>query len=250
MTNGGTVLISGAAALNLGTIGGAAGTANHIVDASTMTGALTVSLSGGNDTITGGSGNDNLVGGAGVDVVNGGAGDDTVTGGAGNDTVNGGAGNDNIIGGLGVDTMSGGAGADIFVFALGDTGATAATADVITGFSGDTIRHIATNNVAGASGTAGTTATTDVQVSAGGKVTFAAADDTLAEKLVAIEADNTDIANNEVVFFEDSGNTYIYGVGTDTTAVGNDEFLIVLQGVTGLTTLSESLTTAGDFSLV
>jgi co-chaperonin GroES (HSP10) len=130
------------------------------------------------------------------------------------------------------------------------SGDSAATADTITDFTSadDVIVLEAADNVAGLSGTLGTAAGTNVQVTAGGLVTFATADDTLAEKLIAVAADDTDVANREVVFFVDGGNTYIYGAGTG-TAVEADDYLIVLEGVTGLTTLTEDLLTAGDFSL-
>ena len=87
-----------------------------------------------------------------------------------------------------------------------------------------------------------------MSVSAGGKVTFAAADDTLAEMLVALAADDTDIADFEAVHFEVGGNTYLYSAGDDTTAAG-DDFLIELTGLTGMTTLTESTVTAGDFTI-
>ena len=74
-------------------------------------------------------------------------------------------------------------------------------------------------------------------MSAGGKVTFAANDDTLAEKLIALnaeEAAGNDVVAGEAVFFEDSGNTYIFFQGV---AAADD--LIQITGVTGLTTLTE-----------
>ena len=89
---------------------------------------------------------------------------------------------------------------------------------------------------------------TSVQISADGKVTFAATDDTLAEKVFTLAADDTNVANNEVVFFEHGANTYVYGAGVDTTNAASD-FLVELVGVTGLTELSESATTAGNFTL-
>jgi Ca2+-binding RTX toxin-like protein len=92
----------------------------------------------GNDTIWGGAGNDTRAGGDGDDTIYGGvwaydeAGNDTLWGGAGNDTLLGQAGNDTLIGGTGKDDLIGGFGADRFWFgALNESGATAATADVI-----------------------------------------------------------------------------------------------------------------------
>ena len=75
-----------------------------------------------------------------------------------------------------------------------------------------------------------------MEVSAGGKVTFAAADDTLAERVVAIAADNTDLADGEVAFFEHGSNTYVYIA--DDTSVATTDALIQLTGVTGYTTAS------------
>ena len=66
--------------------------------------------------------------------------------------------------------------------------------------------------------------------------------------MVALAADDTDIANFEVVHFEVGGNTYLYSAGDDTTAAG-DDFLIELTGLTGMTTLTESTVTAGDFTI-
>ena len=69
-------------------------------------------------------------------------------------------------------------------------------------------------------------------------MTFATADDTLAERVVAIAADDTDLADGEVAFFEHGGNTYVYVA--DDTDVGTTDALIQLTGVTGYTTASIS----------
>jgi Ca2+-binding RTX toxin-like protein len=87
------------------------------------------------DTVYGGDGADVINGDAGVDTLWGGTGADVINGGAGNDTIQGEDGNDVITGGAGVDNMTGGAGTDKFVFASGQTGITAATADVIADFT-------------------------------------------------------------------------------------------------------------------
>lgn len=90
----------------------------------------------GADLLEGGTGKDRLSGGAGRDTLSGGSGNDTLDGGAGADLLQGGAGRDLLSGGTGRDSMTGGAGADLFVFrSLRDSGATAATADVIDDFS-------------------------------------------------------------------------------------------------------------------
>lgn len=122
--------------------------------------------------------------------------------------------------------------------------------DKITDFNtggSDVLRFAAANDVAGSAVT-NPIAGASVQIDGNGKVTFAAADDTLAEKVAALAADNVNVANNEVVFFEDAGNTYVYGAGVDTTNAAAD-FLVELTGVVGLTKITESTTTAGDFTI-
>jgi len=208
---------------------------NTKIDGSAATGILTLNFSA---TTTNG-----------VQII-GGSADDVLTGTAQADSISGGAGADTITGGAGADTLTGGAGIDIFVATTAADTATDGNGvgiDVITDFNtggADILRLAAANNVAGAGGTAN--ATTQVTVSAGGKATFAAADDTLAEMITTLVADGN-ITANEVVFFEFSGSTYVYGAGA--TADGSDDFMIKLTGVTGLTTLTESTTTAGDFTL-
>ena len=99
-----------------------------------------------------------------------------------------------------------------------------------------TVAASGNTSTAGVSGTPGTTATSNVAVAAGGKVTFATADDTLAERIVAIAADDTDLADSEVAFFEHGGNTYVYAA--DDTSNATADGMIELTGVTGLTTLT------------
>jgi len=197
------------------------------IDGSASTGKQTVTVVGGNDTITGGSAVDTLNGAGGIDTINGGGGNDVITGGAG------------------ADLLTGGDGTDIFVTPFGDSLDTAA--DAISDYSADVLRFAAGDNKAGANAAAPVTAAS-VQITAGGKASFTTDDDTLAEKLVAVRADNTNVANNEVVFFEHGSDTYVYGAGTDTTNAALD-FMVKLTGVTGLTTLTESTTTAGDFTV-
>ncbi|MDA9218913.1 hypothetical protein N9O62_03725 [Burkholderiaceae bacterium] len=207
-TNG-VINVNGAQNLNLGTIAGT----NASVNASTFTGQLTV---------VGEAGNNVIIGGSAVDT---------------------------ITGGDGQDTLTGGAGTDIFIFAtdLDAELATAAATDAnsITDYVADILRlsDTAGNDVYSVAGTAtGAVATSNVAIDANGLVTFAAADDTLAEKIVAIAAD-ADIANNEVAIFNHGSDTYVYGA-SDTTAAG-DDFLIKLTGVT-LTSITEQAT-SGDF---
>lgn len=117
-----TINISGDQDLTITTLtdGTAAGVAAKTINASTLTGNLTVTgahntASEAGNSITGGSGDDTLGGGDGNDVISGGAGSDTITLGAGNDNVSGGAGNDTFTATTNIttaDTIDGGAGSD------------------------------------------------------------------------------------------------------------------------------------------
>jgi Ca2+-binding RTX toxin-like protein len=188
-------------------------------------------------TITGGAGNDSLTGGAQDDVISGGAGTDALIGGAGNDNISGGADVDTITGGTGADTLTGGAGAGVFEF--GTDGSVSGTSlDVIADFNvgGADQLGFGAAAVLLAAEANGTTATTDVDTTAGGLISFAAADDTLAEKIAAIQADTQLDAINSVGFFVDGANTYVYYAGA---AVGNaDDQIIQLSGITSLTTMT------------
>lgn len=127
-------------------------------------------------------------------------------------------------------------------------GSTVSGFDSITDYTigNDVIRLAAADNKAGSASTA-PVAGASVQIDGNGKAVFAAEDDTLAEMITALAADNTNVANNEVVFFTLGSDTYIYGAGSDTTNAGLD-VLIKLTGVAA-TSITESTTTAGDFSI-
>jgi Ca2+-binding RTX toxin-like protein len=175
-------------------------------------------------------------------VVLGGSGTNTINGSLAADNITGGALADSITGDTGADVMTGNGGNDTFVINQDLDSEVTVTGTVVEGFdtitdfnSGDRILLTA-GTVAGAAAAA-PVAATSVQISAGGKVTFNADDDTLAEMVTALAADNTNLANAEVAFFELSGSTYIYGAGT-ATATATDDFLIKLTGVTGYTTLA------------
>lgn len=178
--------------------------------------------------------------------ITGGAGNDTLTGNSGNDTIKGGAGTDSITGGQGADVLTGGTGADTFIFST--NGSVSGTSlDKITDFNtgGSDILDFAATGVLLAAESNGTTATSDVDTTAGGKIVFAAADDTFAKKVVAIQADTQLDAIASVAFFEDSGNSYVYYAGA---AIGNtDDQIVELTGVVGLTTIT--VNGGGDLTL-
>ncbi len=87
------------------------------------------------------SNTENVIGSNQRDTIKGDAANNVINGGAGADFLSGRGGTDTIVGGAGADRMRGGAGNDTFDFNfVTDTGATAATADVIFGFeAGDRI---------------------------------------------------------------------------------------------------------------
>src|SRR5207253_517004 len=60
---------------------------------------------------------------------------DHLEGGSGNDTINAGADGDRIAGGTGRDKLTGGTTGDTFVFAKGDSGIRASSADTVTDWS-------------------------------------------------------------------------------------------------------------------
>lgn len=92
-TSATSITVTGADDLNLTNVGNTALTS---IDASAMTGNLTVVDAGSTLTITGGAGNDNLTAVGSGDTLVGGAGNDTLTG-ANLTTLTGGAGNDTFV---------------------------------------------------------------------------------------------------------------------------------------------------------
>ena len=134
------------------TDGGGVDTVESSVDYTLRTGFEHLQLTGGalqgfgnelNNEITGNAlanflkgrdGADRLDGGGNADLLYGGIGNDELLGGAGADDLRGEAGADTLRGGLDADKLQGGADADRFDFAVGDGGATIATADRIYDF--------------------------------------------------------------------------------------------------------------------
>lgn len=153
---------------------------------------------GAGETLTGNAGNDILVGGGGNDILNGGPSNDLLLGGDGNDALVGGAGRDIMVGGAGVDTFN--------FNATSESGATAATADVITDFTHgvDFIDLVGID-----------------AVPAG------------ADNAFLFGGQNVSVVQNSVTWFESGGNTVVQLDNTnDTTA----DMMITLSGVNlGLT---------------
>lgn len=216
-----TLNITGDAAVNI-TSAASAANVNTSVNGSAANGVLTLNFA--NSTTNGVA----LTGGSAAD---------TLTGTAQADVINGGAGADIVVGGVGADTLTGGAGADTFRFAAGDVGTPSATNfDTITDFAkGSDIIDFAGGNITFV--TNATAATGTAAINAEGIATFAAADDTLAERLVAVEAGINAGgvgAAGQAAIFEFDGSSYVFvSNGTDTVDAG--DLLVKLTGVTGLT---------------
>ncbi len=212
------------------------------------TATLTSAAAGSSNSmaLAGGTVGYTLTGSTGVDNLTGSAFADTITGGAGADVISGGAGVDSITGGTGADALTGGAGADTFAF--GTDGSVAGTSmDAISDFNtggSDILTFGGNTTVLAADATAlvaGSAAGSNVQTSAGGLVTFAGADNTLALKLAAVQADTQLDAAGSIAYFVDGANGYVYYAGA---ATGNaDDQLIELTGVNTLTTITGGATT-------
>ncbi len=218
------------------TVGLGTGAVTNIVTTLTNSAAASIVITGDTDlTIT------NAIAAQGILDASAFTGDLTVTGSASADVIKGRSGVDTITAGVGADVVTGGAGTDIFVIAAADS--TDSAFDSITDYSADVLRFAAADNVA-ANAAAAPVATVSAQVTSG-KATFAADDDLLSEKITTLIAHT---GTDQVVFFEQGSDTYVYGSGA--TGDGSDDFLVKLVGVTGLGSITESTVTAGDFSLV
>lgn len=175
-------------------------------------------------------------------VVTGGSGANTITGTGFADTITGGARADVITGGAGADTLTGGAGADTFVFAAADytaasAAALAAAADTITDFgkASDIIQWGANLAVV----TNGTAVNGVAAINAEGKASFTADDDTLVERITAVEAAiQAGVATTgQTAYFEFGADTYVF-ISEGTDGVGAGDALIKLVGVSGLSDIT------------
>jgi hypothetical protein len=247
MTN---ITASGAGTLNL-TFGALPLNPNTVVDASDVTGAVTINASGtigihgikiisgsGNDTITGTNNDDVIITGAGKDTITGGAGKDTITTGAGRDTI--------ITATLAVDRdiitdFTVGTGGDALSFAVnsltsgstpnnlaGDAPVThiknVAASGNLSAAPGEYIFLISVENVLGALSLNGTTVL-DALVAgpSSGTITTAAAGD----KLVFLVSNGTDVG----VYLGNDADT------NSTIDASEIELIAVLQGVSSVTSL-------------
>jgi hypothetical protein len=244
-----TLNISGSSALRyaveaestgLATINGSTATGDLQINADAFAGLQGLA-------ITGGTGTNRLVG---TDL---------------GDLIVGGARADFIDGGMGSDVLTGGAGADTFYFAAEATastdngGAPSATVfDTITDFEkGTDLIALHDDNATIASevnvtaaivANAAAAIATVASISATGICSFAAADDTLAEKITAAEGgiQTGAAAAGQFAVFQHGSDSYVF-VSDGTDGVDANDVLIKLTGVTGLTTAV--VDASGDISL-
>ena len=211
-----TVTGSGTLTLTAGTGGSASSLVlANSVDASAMTGALTMAMSNAAHTVSGGADNDSLTGAtAAANTLTGNAGNDTLVGGSGNDVLSGGDGNDRLTAAAGNDSIDGGAGNDTFVM-----GANLISSDSIAGGDG-TDTGTATGTVLDAAFTNVTTVET--LKSAGS--TFVA---TLGALATAAGVTTVDLSNagQDLVTF-DTGYTGSATVNITGDSVGNTDQVV------------------------
>ena len=237
-----SIKLDGAGTISL-TTGAVDLAANSVIDASAATGAVTINAAAAQTNVTTGLS------------IKGGAGNDVLIGTAQADVINGGAGNDSIAGGGGADVLTGGAGTNTFVFGTPVTAAAVtvaakaadliAGAAVITDWTAGTANKIDFADALSVTAHSAAAVVGTASVSATGLTTFAAADNTLALKLVALTTATAGDAAGTAAVFTDSGNTYVF-VNTDTTGT-NADTLIQLTGVTATTGLTFA---AGNISAV
>jgi hypothetical protein len=237
ITGGGKVTISTLAANST-----ASGTLK--IDGSTNTGGIDVSAA--NSTLA-----VNLIGSVSASntLLTAGAGSDSVTGGSAADTINGGA---------SADVLTGGGGADTFVFSNASTGDpdlnNVVTFDTIADYvSGTDIIDFGGTSIA-QSADAGAAAAGHAGV-ASGVVTFNIADDTLLERLIAVEdaiSENTngtsgDAAAGDALIFSFGSDSYIF-ISDATAGVGATDVLIKLTGIAGSDTTNSLTISGGDIT--
>lgn len=185
----------------------------------------------GNDYLYDFQGNNTLLGGLGNDNIFGGIGNDSLLGGEGDDSIDAGDGNDTILGGIGNNVLTGGTGNDSFIFAASSVAPSITNFDVINdfGLDLDVIDFIDTITIALATAPAivGT-----AQVSSNGVANFAAADDTLAERLVAVEQaiQLNSLTAGEAAIFVSGYDSYIF-ISDATAGVGVGDVLIKLNNI-------------------
>jgi len=149
-----------------------------------------------------------------------------------------------------IDTFTGGTGSDTFILGPNESGAapSGTVMDVITDFgvvtgNKDVIAFAggALSIVTNATATAGT-----AKITSAGIATFNAADDTLAEKIVATEAGinaGGAAAAGQMAIFQHEGDAYLF-ISDGTDGVGANDTLVKLVGIDTTAAASDTVTIA------
>ncbi|MFA5270580.1 MAG: hypothetical protein WC400_03175 [Patescibacteria group bacterium] len=204
------------------TLNASTGTDTLVVAYTSVIGGMAIDLSNATDQITTFNGSSNAAVQVGFENVN-------LTGYTGNGAeITAATTGSTIVGTTKVDSITLGAGTDTVDFnAVGSIAGTAK--DVINNYgSGVDVLTFDGSEALVVAEADGVTATSDVDTSATGLITFHANDDTYAEKVTAIQADGELDAANSVAIFTDGTSSYLYYAGT---ATGNtDDQIIELVG--------------------
>lgn len=231
-------------------------TGNISIDMTSFTGAATITATtagtgGGEGAISIETG---TAGGADtITLVNAAAGDDcTIKTYAGNDTIVGGVDAETITGGTGQDVMTGGGTtANTFKWAAGDTGCSDTLYDTIMDFTA-----IANNVIDAGAAAIVTNATASsgvAAISAAGVATFNAADTTLAQHIVAVEAGINAggvAAAGQAAMWQEGNDAFLF-ISDGTDGVGSNDILVKLVGLDTTAVASDTLTDGGTtFTIV
>ena len=192
-----------------------------------------------NDYVYGGSGDDRINTGKGKDKVYGGAGIDTIYAGDGKDILYGNEGADILVGGFGADTIITGTGADLIKIATGESPAAYASgypstsafdsiSDFTTGASEDRFSYDTAFSIVQSETTTPNKGL--AAISSQGIATFAEDDNTLSEKIYAVNSGiNTGIEKaGAVAAFQHGSNAFLF-IHDGFTALGVADSLIRLE---------------------
>jgi hypothetical protein len=151
----------------------------------------------------------------------------------------GGGAADAITGGAGADILTGGAGGDTFTFAAGASGIPSTTGNFDTIIGYETGSDVIDGPGALTLVAEGTLGAAQAAISATGLASFNVADNTLALRIVAVEAGMTaaTAVANETAVFNFGGDAYVF-ISDGTAGVGANDVLIKLTGIsvsTGMT---------------
>ncbi len=181
---------------------------------------------------------------------------DTMIGNSLGQTLIGNGGSDTLNGGKGADALMGGALSDRFVFAFGDTGQTAASADLISDYAkgavgvGDKIDFASAALTIGGSSAAATATQASINAATGVASFLAGSGTTMADALLDITARMTAATNasGEFAFFKvnATGNTWMF-ISDGVAGVTVNDTLIQLQAITTINTIN---LTAGDITIL